>query len=136
VVPRYPTPIAIGTGEILREGDRVALLGYGTGVAKALSAAEILAERGISATVADARFAKPIDAGLAAQLAAEHGVDGFLVQPGDVKEAARYAIEILSRPDRGREMGQTARLNAKKNFCSNDVIPAYENYYKRVLSES
>jgi 1-deoxy-D-xylulose-5-phosphate synthase len=71
-LPESPVPIAIGTGEILREGDRVALLGYGTGVAKALSAADNLAERGISATVADARFAKPIDAGLAAQLAAEH----------------------------------------------------------------
>src|SRR6266567_290734 len=66
----------------------------------------------------------------------EHGVDGFLVQPGDVKEAARYAIEILSRADRGREMGKTARIHAKKNFCANDVIPAYENYYKRVLAES
>ena len=50
----------------------MALLGYGTGVAKALEAAEILAARGIAVTVADARFAKPIDAGLAAQLAAEH----------------------------------------------------------------
>src|SRR5713226_4665327 len=66
----------------------------------------------------------------------EHGVDGFLVQPGDVKEAARYAIEILSRADRGREMGQIARINAKKKFCANDVIPAYETYYKRVLAES
>ncbi|MGA2928264.1 MAG: 1-deoxy-D-xylulose-5-phosphate synthase [Solirubrobacteraceae bacterium] len=72
-LPRTPAPLEIGTGEILREGEgRVALLGYGTGVAKALEAAEILAERGISVTVADARFAKPIDAGLAAQLAAEH----------------------------------------------------------------
>jgi 1-deoxy-D-xylulose-5-phosphate synthase len=71
-LPVEPRAIEIGTGEILREGERVALLGYGTGVAKALEAAEILADRGISATVADARFAKPIDAGLAAQLAAEH----------------------------------------------------------------
>jgi 1-deoxy-D-xylulose-5-phosphate synthase len=71
-LPEHPAPIAIGTGEILREGERVALLGYGTGVGKALEAATILAERGISATVADARFAKPLDAGLAAQLAAEH----------------------------------------------------------------
>ncbi len=54
------------------EGERVALLGYGSGVGKALEAADILAEHGISVTVADARFAKPIDAGLAAQLAAEH----------------------------------------------------------------
>jgi 1-deoxy-D-xylulose-5-phosphate synthase len=71
-LPDTPHAIEVGTGEILREGDRVALLGYGTGVAKALEAAEILAERGISVTVADARFAKPIDVGLAAQLAAEH----------------------------------------------------------------
>jgi hypothetical protein len=41
-----------------------------------------------------------------------------------------------SRTDRGREMGQTARRYAKKKFCSNDVIPAYERYYKRVPSES
>jgi 1-deoxy-D-xylulose-5-phosphate synthase len=71
-LPDDPQAIPIGTGEILREGDRVALLGYGTGVGKALAAADILAERGIDATVADARFAKPIDVGLAAQLAAEH----------------------------------------------------------------
>jgi 1-deoxy-D-xylulose-5-phosphate synthase len=75
-LPRRPEELEIGTGEILRDaegaGTRVALLGYGTGVAKALEAADILAEHGISVTVADARFAKPIDAGLAAQLAAEH----------------------------------------------------------------
>ncbi len=71
-LPETPQQIPIGTGEILREGQRVAVLAYGTGVAKALAAADILAEHGISATVADARFAKPIDAGLAAQLAVEH----------------------------------------------------------------
>jgi 1-deoxy-D-xylulose-5-phosphate synthase len=71
-LPQRPQAIEIGTGEILREGDRVALLGYGTGVGKALAAADILADHGISVTVADARFAKPIDAGLVAQLAAEH----------------------------------------------------------------
>jgi 1-deoxy-D-xylulose-5-phosphate synthase len=71
-LPAAPEPIEIGSGEILREGDRVALLGYGTGVGKALEAADILAEHGLSVTVADARFAKPIDVGLAAQLAAEH----------------------------------------------------------------
>src|ERR1700733_4390652 len=71
-LPARPEAIEIGTGEILREGERVALLGYGTGVAKALEAADILADHGLSVTVADARFAKPIDVGLAAQLAAEH----------------------------------------------------------------
>jgi 1-deoxy-D-xylulose-5-phosphate synthase len=76
-IPDEPAVIPVGTGEILREagdgGDpRVALLGYGTGVGKALAAADILADHGLAVTVADARFAKPIDAGLAAQLAAEH----------------------------------------------------------------
>ena len=71
-IPERPVELEIGTGEILREGEHVALLGYGSGVGKALDAAEILYQHGISATVADARFAKPIDAGLAAQLAAEH----------------------------------------------------------------
>jgi 1-deoxy-D-xylulose-5-phosphate synthase len=71
-LPERPAAIPIGSGEILREGERVAMLGYGSGVGKALQAADILAEGGISTTVADARFAKPIDVGLAAQLAAEH----------------------------------------------------------------
>ena len=66
----------------------------------------------------------------------EHGKDGFLVEPLDVTTAAKYAIEMLSRSDRGREMGQLARINAKKKFCANDVIPAYERYYQRVLSET
>jgi 1-deoxy-D-xylulose-5-phosphate synthase len=77
-LPTRPKVIPVGTGEILREAGagrsehRVALLGYGSGVGKALGAADILESHGIAVTVADARFAKPIDAGLAAQLAAEH----------------------------------------------------------------
>ncbi len=64
----------------------------------------------------------------------EHGVDGYLVDPGDVKLAGKYAIELLSRADRGREMGQRARVDARKKFCANDVIPMYERYYERVLA--
>jgi 1-deoxy-D-xylulose-5-phosphate synthase len=79
-LPDTPMVIPIGTGEILREAPdgrgersgRVALVGYGTGVGKALGAAALLEVDGIAATVADARFAKPIDSGLLAQLAAEH----------------------------------------------------------------
>jgi len=66
----------------------------------------------------------------------EHGVDGFLVEPGDVPQAGRYAIELLSRADRGREMGQLARIHARKNYCANDVIPMYERYYEQVLEGS
>ncbi len=79
-LPDPAKPISIGTGEILLEaeaaratgGPRVALIGYGSGVGKALEAAEELKGGEIAVTVADARFAKPIDAGLMAQLAAEH----------------------------------------------------------------
>jgi 1-deoxy-D-xylulose-5-phosphate synthase len=78
-LPPQPEMIGIGTGEILKEGDevvppgrRVALIGYGSGVGKALEAAGELAGLEIAVTVVDARFAKPIDAGLMAQLAAEH----------------------------------------------------------------
>jgi 1-deoxy-D-xylulose-5-phosphate synthase len=72
-LPRAIAPIRVGTGEILREGEgKVAIAGYGTGVQKALEAADLLAEGGMEVTVADARFAKPLDTGLLAQLAAEH----------------------------------------------------------------
>ncbi len=71
-LPATPEPLEIGTGEILRHGEGVALVGYGTGVQKALAAADLLAERGIDATVADARFAKPLDAELLRRLASEH----------------------------------------------------------------
>jgi 1-deoxy-D-xylulose-5-phosphate synthase len=71
-LPSVPEVLEIGTGEILREGERVALVGYGSGVGKALGAAELLAGSGLDVTVADARFAKPLDTGLLAQLAAEH----------------------------------------------------------------
>jgi N-acetyl-alpha-D-glucosaminyl L-malate synthase BshA len=66
----------------------------------------------------------------------DHGIDGFLVEPGDVKAAGRYAFDILSRADRGREMGHQARINAKRKFCANDVIPQYERYYQRVLESA
>jgi 1-deoxy-D-xylulose-5-phosphate synthase len=79
-LPKRAEPIQVGTGEILSEADleptepgrRVALIGYGSGVGKSIEAGEILRGNGIAVTVADARFAKPIDVGLVAQLAAEH----------------------------------------------------------------
>ena len=74
-LPRRPEPIEIGRGELLREGERVALLGYGYGVPLALGAAELLAdEHGVEPTVADARFAKPLDVELVENLSAEHGL--------------------------------------------------------------
>ncbi|HKN62060.1 MAG TPA: N-acetyl-alpha-D-glucosaminyl L-malate synthase BshA [Candidatus Acidoferrales bacterium] len=63
-----------------------------------------------------------------------HGVDGYLVPPRDVEAAAKHALEILTRPDRGRAMGQQARIDARRRYCSNDVIPQYEAYYQKVLN--
>ena len=71
-MPDEPKAIEIGKGEFLLPGERVALLGYGYGVQVALRAAEKLREHGLEPTVADARFAKPIDADLTEKLAAEH----------------------------------------------------------------
>ena len=71
-LPERAREIPIGTGEILGEGERVALLGYGYGARVALDAAALLAEHDLSVTVADARFAKPLDERLIERLAADH----------------------------------------------------------------
>jgi 1-deoxy-D-xylulose-5-phosphate synthase len=71
-LPAEPEAVPLGSGELLASGERVALLGYGYGVAVALEAAEALAGHGLEATVADARFAKPLDAELLERLALGH----------------------------------------------------------------
>ncbi len=71
-LPARPQRIEIGRGEVLREGERVALVGYGFGVPLALGAARELEAHGLDVTVADARFAKPLDTDLIESLAADH----------------------------------------------------------------
>jgi 1-deoxy-D-xylulose-5-phosphate synthase len=71
-LPDRAREIPIGTGEVLKQGERVALVGYGYGVRVALDAAAILEEHGLTVTVADARFAKPLDGELMERLAADH----------------------------------------------------------------
>jgi 1-deoxy-D-xylulose-5-phosphate synthase len=71
-LPPQPELLSIGKGEVLTAGSRVALLGYGYGVTVAREAAGVLKKHGLEATVADARFAKPIDGQLAEKLAREH----------------------------------------------------------------
>jgi 1-deoxy-D-xylulose-5-phosphate synthase len=66
-------PLPIGKAEILRQGDDILLLGYGTMVYPAMQAAEILSEHGIEATVVNARFAKPLDTELILPLAQQIG---------------------------------------------------------------
>ena len=71
-MPEAGAVLEIGKGRIIREGGRVAILSYGARLAEAEKAAEALAARGITPTVADARFAKPLDRELILALAAEH----------------------------------------------------------------
>jgi len=105
-MPERPEVIAIGTGEVLREGERVALLGYGYGVTVALDAAEVLAAQGVTATVADGRFAKPLDTELATRLASEHDLlvtieEGSL--PGGFGSAVLEHVEdTFSSPETRR----------------------------------
>jgi 1-deoxy-D-xylulose-5-phosphate synthase len=73
-LPQEGVPLPIGKGRIIREGTAIAILSYGTRLAEALKAADELAARGLSTTVADARFQKPLDTDLVARLAREHEV--------------------------------------------------------------
>src|SRR6266571_505731 len=66
----------------------------------------------------------------------EHGKSGYLADVGDVETMARYAIELLTDNNRLREMSQAARLVAKSRFCSSEIIPQYEDFYRRVLARS
>lgn len=73
-LPERGTPLPIGKGRVVREGAKVALLSLGTRLAECLKAADDLAARGLSTTVADARFAKPLDAALINRLVDTHEV--------------------------------------------------------------
>src|SRR4051812_19477060 len=139
-LPRAVTPIRIGTGELLREGaGKVAIAGYGTGVQKALEAADLLAAGGIDVTVADARFAKPLDAGLMAQLAAEHELL-VTVEEGVLAGGFGSAVwEALSEggvvappimrvglPDRYVTHGKPALLHAEVGFTGKAIAARIE----------
>jgi len=73
-IPELAAPLEIGRGRVVREGSTVAILSFGTRLADSLKAADQLAARGFSTTVADARFAKPLDVDLLLRLAREHEV--------------------------------------------------------------
>jgi glycosyltransferase involved in cell wall biosynthesis len=66
----------------------------------------------------------------------EHGVSGFLADVGDVATMARYAIELLQDESRLRAMGKQARQSAQERFCTDRIIPQYEEFYRRVLERA
>lgn len=88
-------PLQIGKGRILREGERVALLGYGSAVQNCLEAASILDERGLKITVADARFCKPLDIALIRGLAKSHEVL-ITVEEGSIGGFGSHVVQFLA----------------------------------------
>ncbi len=94
-LPEQGVPLEIGKGRVLRQGTRVALLSYGTRLAECLKAAEELGARGLSTTVADARFAKPLDTALVEALARDHEVL-VTVEEGSVGGFGSYVLQHLS----------------------------------------
>jgi 1-deoxy-D-xylulose-5-phosphate synthase len=97
-IPELAAPLEIGKGRIVREGSSVAILSLGTRLQPALKAADFLGAHGISATVADARFAKPLDEELVLRLAREHEVL-ITVEEGSVGGFGAFVLHLLA--DRG-----------------------------------
>ncbi len=94
-IPDMAKPLAIGKGRILREGSKVAILSLGTRLNDALKAADMLAARGLSTTVADARFAKPIDKDLVLQLAKNHECL-ITVEEGSIGGFGAFVLHYLA----------------------------------------
>jgi 1-deoxy-D-xylulose-5-phosphate synthase len=94
-LPEIGEALEIGRGRIVREGSRVALLSLGTRLADALKAADELENYGVSTTVADARFAKPVDRDLLRQLAANHEVL-ITIEESSIGGFAAQAFQALS----------------------------------------
>ncbi|HEX3360615.1 MAG TPA: 1-deoxy-D-xylulose-5-phosphate synthase, partial [Solirubrobacterales bacterium] len=137
-IPKKPKLLPIGKGEVLAEGRGVALLGYGYGVVVALEAAAILADRGLQVTVADARFAKPLDGELASALARDHDLlvtieenvlpggfgaavlehleDAFAAGPGERARVLRVGL-----PDRYVTHGKPELLRAEVGLTGQSV---------------
>ncbi|KQW83106.1 1-deoxy-D-xylulose-5-phosphate synthase [Brevundimonas sp. Root1279] len=132
-IPEFAAPLEIGKGRIVREGTAVAILSLGTRLQESLKAAEALAARGVSATVADARFAKPLDEEMILRLAREHeclitveegamgGFGGFVLQmlaekgalDAGLKVRTLHLPDIFQDQDSPHAMYATAGLNAE-----------------------
>jgi len=119
-LPARGEPLAIGKGRVLRRGNRIALLSLGARLADALAAADELTARGYATTVADARFAKPVDRQLVRELAATHevlitieegAIGGFAAQVQELLlsdgclDEGKLTLRAMFLPDRFLEQG-------------------------------
>ena len=135
-LPEHGEPLPIGKGRILREGSRIAILSLGTRLAEALKAADELAARGLSTTVADARFAKPLDRELILDLAARHqllitieegSVGGFgahvmacLSEAGALDTGLR--VRTMTLPDKFLEHDKPERMYAAAGLDAKGIV--------------
>jgi 1-deoxy-D-xylulose-5-phosphate synthase len=94
-LPSRGVPLEIGKGRVIREGSRVAILSFGTHLAEVLQAAELLAARGLPPTVADARFAKPLDRDLILDLARTHEAL-ITIEEGSIGGFASHVAHLLA----------------------------------------
>ena len=134
-LPERGVPLPLGKGRVMREGTDAAILSYGAHLSEALAAAEMLEAEGISVTVADARFAKPLDTALVDQLVAHHGalvtletgaVGGFgalvlhhLANSGGLERGR--AIRTLTLPDRFIDQGSPAQMYEWAGLTAKDI---------------
>jgi len=135
-MPECGVSLAIGKGRVLRQGTRIAILSLGTRLAEALKAADDLAARGLSTTVADARFAKPIDRELVLSLAASHELL-ITVEEGAVGGFGSHVMSLLSEsgaldaglkvramtlPDAFQSQDKTERLYAAAGLDAKAIV--------------
>jgi 1-deoxy-D-xylulose-5-phosphate synthase len=135
-MPERGIPLEIGKGRIVKEGTRIALLALGTRLAEALKAAEDLEARGLSTTVADARFAKPLDRQMILDLADKHEVlltieegaaGGFgahvlhlLAESGRLDNGLK--VRTLTLPDRYQEHNKPEKLYAEAGLDAASIV--------------
>ena len=137
-IPERPEPLEIGKGRIVREGTAVAILSLGTRLQESLRAADLLAARGLSVTVADARFVKPLDEDMILRLAREHealitveegAVGGFgafvlhlLAQRGALDRGLK--VRTLTLPDTFQDHDKPEVMYAKAGLDAEGIVRA------------
>ena len=135
-MPEHGEPLPIGKGRVLREGSRVAILSLGARLAEALKAADELAARGLSTTVADARFAKPLDHELILKLAAKHkllitieegAAGGFgahvltlLSEAGALENELK--VRVMTLPDKFQDQDKPDRMYAAAGLDAKGIV--------------
>ena len=95
LIPKEGEELKVGIGRIIREGKQIAILSLGTRLEEALKAADEFAVKGLSCTVADARFAKPLDLAMIRKLALEHDVL-ITVEEGSIGGFGSHVLDYLS----------------------------------------